>query len=114
MKRSILFVSLLALYPVLFGQHKLFIEFGQSAKEVKEFLSSRTYVDSVEVDFEMASLRAVLDPSKQVEYGFFAGKHYSTTITRNYGNRKTAKEVEKNCLNFLNSVKTADITFNSS
>ena len=113
MRTSLLIISLLISFcPALIGQHNLFIQFGKSANEVKSFLYSRDYVDDVSEDSEVGRLRVALDPNKHIEYGFIQDRHYSTTITRNYTNRKTAKDVEKNCLSYMNSVKTSEIKLN--
>ena len=107
MRFTTILISLLAFGPTMFGQNNLFIPFGKTAEYVKTFLDSRDYIFNIQEDQEMQSVRAVLDrdQSKHVEYVFAEGTHYATTVTRNYGDRKIARRIQKNCLSYMESVK---------
>ena len=84
------------------AQNNLFIPFGQTAEEVMQFLGSRDYIINIHEDLDMNSVRAILDQNKHVEYAFNNnGTLYATTVTRNYEDRKTAKEIQKNCLEYM-------------
>ncbi|TAE47893.1 MAG: hypothetical protein EAZ89_16625 [Bacteroidetes bacterium] len=83
------------------AQNILFIPFGLSEAEVKQFLGSKEYIVEVTEDTQMHSVRAVLDENKHVEYAFDKGELYATTITRNYTDHKKAKEVQRSCLDYM-------------
>ncbi|MDP5171134.1 MAG: hypothetical protein NWR72_12890 [Bacteroidia bacterium] len=101
---SILFIHLLSL-PLVQGQNNFFLPFGQSPDEVRTFLQSRDYVDGVEEDSELRSLRVKLDPDKQVEYAFDSnGVLYATTITRQYRKKRDAAEIEAEVLEYMQVV----------
>ncbi len=87
------------------GQNNFFLPFGQSPEEVKSFLRSRDYIELVEEDKELRSLRVALDPNKQVEYAFDEkGILYATTITRTYTKRKDAAAIEAEVLEYMQVV----------
>lgn len=91
------------------SQNHLFIPFGQTEDEVRDFLNSRDYVNKIIEDSKMGSLRAVLEVDKHVEYVFEKGQLYATSVTRNYSDRKSAKEVEKKCLEYMLVTGSNDI-----
>ncbi|RMG57178.1 MAG: hypothetical protein D6722_25285 [Bacteroidetes bacterium] len=86
------------------AQTNLFIPFGQTQAEVRDFLNTRDYVLALHEEEDMDRLRAILSSDKQVEYVFHRGALYATTVTRNYDERRTAREVEKNCLEYMHSL----------
>lgn len=102
----------LLLYSTCLSQNNLFIPFGQSADDVKQFLGSRDYILNIHEDLEMESVRAVLDQNKHVEYAFRDGTLYATTVTRNYDNRRTAKEIQKNCLDYMEYISNGNTQLN--
>ena len=91
-----LIISLLLLYQA-YSQNHLFIPFGQSKAEVREFLTSRDYVSDIIEDQKMSSLRAVLEEDKHVEYVFEKGQLYATSVTRNYSDMQVtgAEEIKE-------------------
>lgn len=104
----VLIFSLLIQTPAI-AQNHLFIPFGQTKDEVRSFLTSRDYVNDIVTDDKMGILRAVLEADKHVEYVFEEGHLYSTSVTRNYANKKSAKEVEKKCLEYMVVTGSKDI-----
>ena len=98
------FLFCLLFTSAAFGQNNLFIPFGQSAEEVKDFLGSRDYIINIHEDLEMQSVRAVLDQDKQVEYVFKEGSLYAITVTRNYRDRKIGRDILRNCLDYMEYV----------
>ena len=86
------------------AQNNMFIPFGQTPEEVMSFLGSRDYIINIHEDMDMKSVRAVLDQNKHVEYAFNEGSLFATTITRNYKDRKIAKSIQKDCLNYMEYV----------
>lgn len=102
-------LAILLLGASLQAQTNLFIPFGQSTQEVRAFLDSRDYVVQVHEEYDMDRLRAILSPDKQVEYVFHHGELYATTVTRNYTDRRAAKQVQRNCLDYMLSVAESDI-----
>ena len=102
MNRALLLVtSLLILSSVLPAQNHLFIPFGQTVADVEHYLYTRDYVANVELDDSMKTLRALIDADNQVEYAFNEGNLYAITVSRNYRNRRQARESLKNCLNYM-------------
>ncbi|MDX2245192.1 MAG: hypothetical protein SF052_00335 [Bacteroidia bacterium] len=98
----------------LFAQNNWFIPFGQSKEDVKSFLGTRDYIAQVQEDPEMQSVRAVLDKDKHVEYAFDTNDAlYATTVTRNYSDKKVAKEIQKDCIDYMGNVCIEEITANS-
>ncbi|MEZ4829595.1 MAG: hypothetical protein R3C61_25415 [Bacteroidia bacterium] len=95
------------------AQNNLFIPFGQSREDVKSFLGTRDYIAQVQEDQEMQSVRAVLDKDKHVEYAFENDALYATTVTRNYSDKKTAKEIQKDCLEYMTNVCVEELKANS-
>lgn len=94
----------------VFGQNNLFLPFGQSPEEVRTFLNSRDYIQGVEEDREMLSLRARLDEHKQVEYVFDEqGVLYATTVTRNYQSRRDADDIQDEVLEYMDIVSQGQI-----
>ncbi len=107
---SFTLVLLLALSSSL-AQNNFFLPFGQSTEEVKSFLYSRDYVQTVEEDIDLQSLRVQLDDQKQVEYAFDErGVLYATTITRQYNRRKDAKSIEEEVLEYMEVVSEGQVT----
>ncbi|MEO0472149.1 MAG: hypothetical protein AAF206_21160, partial [Bacteroidota bacterium] len=104
---TLVFLCLMTLH--LSAQNHLFIPFGQSEEDVKQYLQTRDYIVQVVEDKEVHSLRAEIDQHKHVEYAFDDGALYATTVTRAYETRRTAQSVLKNCLNYLRSISRADI-----
>lgn len=105
MKRAILLAAtLLFLCSLSLGQNHLFIPFGQSMEEVQHYLYSRDYLAKVEMDDSMKTLRALLDADNQVEYAFKEGALYAITVSRNYRNRRQARESLRNCLDYMVTV----------
>jgi len=103
-----LIISLLLLYQA-YSQNHLFIPFGQSKAEVREFLNSRDYISDIIEDQKMSSLRAVLEEDKHVEYVFEKGQLYATSVTRNYSDKKSAKNVERKCLEYMQVTGSEEI-----
>lgn len=91
------------------GQNHLFIPFGQTKDEVRSFLTTRDYVNDIVVDDKMGTLRAILEADKHVEYVFEKGHLYATSVTRNYSDKKSAKEVERKCLEYMEVTGSRDI-----
>lgn len=96
-----------------FGQNNLFIPFGKTAAEVRDFLGTRDYVHNVHVDDDLKSVRAELDQNKRVEYAFDNGYLYATTVTRSYESRKVANEVTSNCLEYMKVISRGTINESS-
>lgn len=101
---STFFTTLLLISGSAIGQNNLFIPFGQSTEDVKNFLGTRDYIVQIQEDTEMESVRAILDEDKHVEYAFDKGALYATTVTRNYTDKKSAKEIQKNCLDYMTQI----------
>ena len=101
MKHGFTLLLWLLIVPAAWSQNNLFIPFGQSTEEVKDFLNTRDYILAVHEDHDMQRMRADLTEGKHVEYAFRDGSLYSTTVTRNYPDRKLAKEIQKNCLDYM-------------
>lgn len=105
MKRAISLSTLILVASfVAFGQNHLFIPFGQGMEEVQHYLYSRDYVVKVEMDDSMKTLRALIDADNQVEYAFKEGALYAITVSRNYRNRRQARESLRNCLDYMVTV----------
>ena len=94
-------VFLVTSIQVIFAQNNLFIPFGQTTDDVKTYLESRDYIENVVEDQEMKSLTAQLEENKLVEYLFEGGKLYATTVRRNYSDKKSAKEIQRQALEYL-------------
>lgn len=104
------FALLLALSPMP-GQNNFFLPFGQTSEEVKSFLYSRDYVQNIEEDIELQSLRVHLDDYKQVEYAFDErGVLYATTITRQYNRVKNAKDIEQEVLEYMAVISSGQVS----
>ncbi|MEM6804178.1 MAG: hypothetical protein AAF696_22430 [Bacteroidota bacterium] len=109
MKHLYFFSLFLLLHSIAFSQNHLFIPFGQSEAEVRSFLNSRDYVTEVVKDDKMKRLRAVLEEDKHVEYAFNKGRLYATSVTRNYPDKKSAKNVQRKCLEYMEVTGTNGI-----
>ncbi|MEL7342584.1 MAG: hypothetical protein AAGM67_19025, partial [Bacteroidota bacterium] len=101
MKQILPYVFLFCSLSTAFGQNSLFVPFGQTTEQVKDFLYAKEYVTSVQEDDSLQSLRAYLDKNKHVEYAFENGALYATTVTRSYVEKKAAAEVQKNCIEYM-------------
>ncbi|MCI4671345.1 MAG: hypothetical protein MRZ79_24605 [Bacteroidia bacterium] len=104
MKPTFTLFILLFCSSLLFGQNNLFIPFGQTKAEVRRYLDSRDYISSIVEDKELHSLRAQLDAKKHVEYVFKNETLYATTVSRIYNDKKLAKEIQKNVLDYMDYV----------
>lgn len=104
MKRYYSLPLFLFLSIISVAQNNMFIPFGQTPEEVMTFLGSRDYIINIHEDLEMKSVRAVLDQNKHVEYAFNEDSLFATTITRNYKDRKIAKSIQKDCLDYMEYV----------
>jgi len=109
MKHLYFLIIALLIPAALFSQNHLFIPFGQTEDEVRDFLNSRDYVGEIIKDAKLGSLRAILEANKHVEYVFENGRLYATSVTRNYSDKKSAKEVEKKCLEYMVVTGSRDI-----
>ncbi|MEO0895716.1 MAG: hypothetical protein AAFY71_04930 [Bacteroidota bacterium] len=95
------------------GQNNLFIPFGQSKSEVRSYLNTRDYITQIVEDTEMQSLRAELDTKKSVEYAFKNGNLYATSVTRNYPDKKIAKDIQKNVLDYMDYISRGALQQNN-
>ncbi len=113
MKSTFTLLALLLSASFLFGQNNLFIPFGQSKTEVRRYLDSRDYISRVIEDNDMQSLRAQLDSKKHVEYVFKDGSLYATTVSRQYDDKKVAKEIQKNVLDYMDYISRGALQQNN-
>jgi hypothetical protein len=96
----------LSLYLLVFcapvrSQNALFIPFGQTSQQVKDYLSEKEYIRAVQEDQQLHSLKATLEENKQVEYAFEDGMLYAVTMTRRYSNKVVGKEIMNSCLDYM-------------
>ncbi|MDX1907414.1 MAG: hypothetical protein SF053_10305 [Bacteroidia bacterium] len=109
MKHLSIFTVGLLLSGQIHGQNSLFVPFGLSKHDVISFLNTRDYIRKIEEDADMQSLRAELDENKRVEYVFTEQGLYATTVTRSYEQRRTAREVEKSVMAYMNTVSQGQV-----
>ncbi len=95
-------LALLLFVSVAHGQNNFFLPFGQSTDEVKSYLVTKDYVNGVQEDAELRSLRVNLDELKHLEYAFNEeGMLYATTVTRHYQSHRAAREIEGEVLEYM-------------
>lgn len=104
MKPSTTLLCLVFCSSLLFGQNNLFIPFGQTKDEVRRYLDSRDYISVVVEDKDLHSLRAQLGSKKHVEYVFKNETLYATTVSKIFDDKKVAKDIQKNVLDYMDYV----------
>lgn len=104
MKHLYVLAAFLLLLVSARAQHYMFLPFGLKVEEVKSFLASKDYIESIEEDNETHAVRAVMEENRQVEYAFEAGRLYATTLTRNYRDKQEAKAYERSTLEYMEQV----------
>lgn len=92
---------LIALLPyAVSGQNGLFIPFGQTESEVKNFIKSRSYVQIAESDSESRILKATSD-IQEASYEFHNNSLCVISNKRTYRDKKEAERIIKSCLAYL-------------
>ncbi|MEM6342300.1 MAG: hypothetical protein AAF927_00415 [Bacteroidota bacterium] len=110
MKQIFTLIFLCCSLSFLEGQNNLFVPFGQTTEQVKNFLYAKEYVTAVQEDDSLHSVRAYLDKNKHVEYAFENGALYATTVTRNYAEKRAAATVQKNCMEYMQVISRGSVS----
>mgnify|MGYP001203940930 CR=1 FL=1 len=102
------------LFSSLLAQNKLFIPFGQSADDVRQFLETRDYVLDIQEHHDLLTMMVDVDEGKRVEYAFDAeGRHYATTVTRTYADARQSIKFRENSLEYMKMVSKNQVERNS-
>lgn len=100
--------SLLISFP-LFAQNDWFIPFGQTQKQVRQYLADKDYLISVREDAGMHRLLASIEKDKHIEYVFEKGALYATSVSRKYPNKKVSKDILRSCLEYMDLISADKI-----
>lgn len=98
--RNTFTLVLLTLSLSLSAQSALFVGIGQDTSEVREYLSTRTYLGSISedsLDLWVAEIRK----QQEVKYRFHDGTLYAIEDIREYEDKQQAEEITRTCVEYL-------------
>ncbi|MEM6764314.1 MAG: hypothetical protein AAF824_10760 [Bacteroidota bacterium] len=109
MKQTLLSLLLVLSFSIIQAQNDWFVSFGQSPEEVKTFLESKNYFQTIKEDTQLQRMLAVVEDGKQVEYVFKTGKLYATSVRREYSSKADAKIHIQSTLRYIEHVSSGEI-----